>query len=131
MGKLQFAPTQTQKGNFVMKKLILILSTLAITTPALAQNLPFVGKRVFTFEYNKDKEIITIAKNGQTKIVTSKTHWLGANKVLYQGKYQSKLHINHPKMMGYYQISGNQICLYEPNGQLFEDGDACTILTRK
>lgn len=118
-----------------MKQLLITLtalSTLAMATPALANSkLPFVGERVFTFEYDKDKEIITIDKNGQTKIVTSKTHWLGANKVLYQGKYQSKLHINHPKMMGYYQISGNQICLYEPNGQLFEDGNACTELYRK
>lgn len=113
-----------------MKKFAMILMALAISVPAFAQNLPFVGKRVFTFEYDKDLETITIAKNGQVKITTSKTHWLGANQVLYQGKYRTQMPINEidGKISGYYQIKGKQICLYEYSGELSDTG--CTELAR-
>lgn len=89
-----------------MKKLLLTISVLAFATSAAAQSeLPFVGQRTFTFEYGKDLETITIAPNGQTKILTGKTHYLGADKILYQGEYQTYL----PVKNGFYQVKGNKI----------------------
>ena len=104
-----------------MRKLIIAMIALVISLPALASSLPFVGQRSFTFEYDKDKETITITADGQTKIVTGDTHWLGANVILYQGHYQQMLPVNINGATRYYQINNNKVYEFDEDKQPAEE----------
>lgn len=90
-----------------MKKLLLSLITLTVALPAFAQNLPFVGKRTFSFGTDGSESTIAIAKNGKTTITR---HHLGDSQTVYQGKYHSYLPIAiHGTSKSYYQIKGDKI----------------------
>lgn len=90
-----------------MKKLMLTLTAFAISVPALAQNLPFVGERLFSMGDGARETLIHIAKNGKTTIKESHRDSITT---VYQGNYQSYLPIKeNGKITGYYQIKGDKV----------------------
>lgn len=106
-----------------MKKLILTLTALAISLPALAQDLPFVGERLFSMGDGAREITIKIAKNGTTTI---KEHSNTGIATLYQGKYQTHLPIKYEgKITSYYQIKGDKVHRLNRQKQLATGCFAC------
>lgn len=100
-----------------MKKFAMTLMTLAISVPAFAQNLPFVGERTFNFEQSAcSEQSISIDKSGNTTV-----QFVGCNDsvTLYQGKYQAYLPTNWGDDIdkGFYQIKGDTIYALDKDKQ--------------
>lgn len=99
-----------------MKKLLITLTALAISIPALAQNLPFVGERYFNFLGGSGTGYtIEIKASGDTHI---QLHGTQSSATIYQGKYQTYLpYIFEGKIIGYHQIKGDKIYELDKNKQ--------------
>lgn len=90
-----------------MKSPTLLLALSLLTTPVLAQDLPFVGERLFSMGDGARETLIHIAKNGKTTIKESHRDSITT---VYQGNYQSYLPIKeNGKITGYYQIKGDKV----------------------
>lgn len=91
------------KFNTLIKQGLLGL-LFFISTLSYAQQLPFIGTRLFTFHGgNMTEESITIKKNGDVVIKTNTPNPY----ILYKGKYKTLIPLKNG--YGYYKIVGNRI----------------------
>ncbi len=94
-----------------MKKLLITLTAMAISIPAFAQNLPFVGTKWFTFTDDAIGGIyhsIHIKANGDT---TVHSNIMGMTSTDYQGKFQNPLPIEdeNGKISIYFLIKDGKV----------------------
>lgn len=84
-------------------------------TTQKSNQLPFVGKALFSFGGNAAEQHIRITEDGHT-IITEHTRSGGT--VVYEGTYQSHLPIiQNGKTVGFYAIKGSEIHELDTNKQ--------------